>query len=177
MSWGDRLSAKGKILIVSSGNAAINPLVNSFDIILDTLYSYKDKNRESKMTVLLDEVQTFNHHKDSTLVNILSRVRKLDISVILASQDYLNTSLSEVYKYCGTHILFRPLGEECINAVAEYTKLDINVIRTLPDFHCAIMGSIYSEYYKKNIRLSSAIVGETYRPPYVGRYNDINEQL
>ena len=126
------------------------------------------------MAVVLDEVQTLNHQKDSTLVQVLSRGRKLDISVILASQDYLNRSLEAVYKHCGTHILFRPLGEECIRAVAELTKLDINVIRTLPDFCCAIMGAIYSEYSKKNKQLESAVIGETYRPPYVGNYDKNN---
>lgn len=166
LSWGDRLSAKGKVLVISSGNAVANPLVNSFDILLDTLYAFKDKNRDGKMTLILDEVQTFNHGKKSTLVSILSRVRKLDISVILASQDYLNASLSEVYKYCGTHILFRQLGEECVKAVAKFTKLDEDVIRTLPDFHCAVMGDVYSTYYRTNVKLETAILGITYRPSY-----------
>ncbi|MBP7187401.1 MAG: hypothetical protein KBA55_11690 [Ruminococcus sp.] len=166
------LSERGKVLVISAGNATINVDANPFDILFDTLYSFKDKNRNGQMTVVLDEVQTLNHRKDSTLVHILSRVRKLDISVILASQDYLNRSLAAVYKYCGTNILFRPLGEECIKAVAELTKLDINIIRTLPDFHCAVMGSIYSEHFKKNIHLSAAITGVTFRPLYVGSYDD-----
>lgn len=168
--WSNLLSEQGKVIVISVGNATINVDANPFDILIDTLYSFKDKNRDSQMTVVLDEVQMLNHRKDSTLVHILSRVRKLDISVILASQDYLNRSLSAVYKYCGTHILFRPLGEECIKAVAELTKLDINVIRTLPNFCCAIMGSIYSKYNQMNIQLESAVIGETYRPPYVGNY-------
>lgn len=172
--WNKLLSERGKVLVISAGNATIKIGANPFDILFDTLYSFKDKNRDGRITVVLDEVQTLNHRKDSTLVNILSRVRKLDISVILASQDYLNRSLAAVYKYCGTHILFRALGEECIRAVAELTKLDINVIRTLPDFCCAIMGAIYSEHSKRNIQLESAVIGETYRPPYVGNY-DKNE--
>ncbi|MCR5730343.1 MAG: hypothetical protein K6G20_08310 [Ruminococcus sp.] len=77
-----------------------------------------------------------------------------------------------MYRYCGTHILFRPLGEECIKAVAELTKLDVNTIRSLPDFCCAIMGSIYSKYNQKNVQLSSAVMGKTYRPDYVGSYFD-----
>ncbi len=169
--WSNLLTERGKVLVLSAGIATIRPDANPFDILFDTLYSFKDKNRDGRITVVLDEVQTLNHGGNSTLVNILSRVRKLDISVILASQDYLNRSLATVYKYCGTHILFRPLGEECIRAVAELTKLDINIIRTLPDFHCAIMGTAYSEYYKKSIQLKSAIIGETYRPPYVGSYD------
>lgn len=173
--WNKLLSERGKVLVISAGIATIRPDANPFDILFDTLYSFKDKNRDGRITVVLDEVQTLNHGGNSTLVNILSRVRKLDISVILSSQDYLNRSLAAVYKYCGTHIIFRPLGEECIKAVAELTKLDINVIRTLPDFCCAIMGAIYSEHSKRNIQLESAVIGETYRPPYVGNY-DTNEQ-
>lgn len=170
--WDKLLCDRGKVLVVSCGNATINVDANPFDVLFDTLYAYKDKNRDATMTVILDEVQTLNHHKNSTLVNILSRVRKLNLSVILASQDYLNSSLQKVYDYCGTHVLFRPLGEECIKAVAELTKLNANVIRTLPDFYCAIMGSIYSEYSKRNIQLGAAIMGETYRPPYVGNYDN-----
>lgn len=170
--WNKLLCERGKVLVISAGNATINGNANPFDILFDTLYSFKDKNRDGKLTVILDEVQTLNHRSDSTLVNILSRVRKLDISVILASQDYLNRSLAAVYKYCGTHILFRPLGEECIKAVAELTKLNVDVIRTLPDFCCAIMGAIYSEYSKRNIQLKSAVIGKTYRPPYVGSYEN-----
>ncbi|MCR5730793.1 MAG: type IV secretory system conjugative DNA transfer family protein, partial [Ruminococcus sp.] len=158
--WNKLLSERGKVLVISAGNATIKIGANPFDILFDTLYSFKDKNRDGRITVVLDEVQTLNHGGNSTLVNVLSRGRKLDISVILASQDYLNRSLAAVYKYCGTHILFRPLGDECINAVAELTKLDINIIRTLPDFCCAIMGLVYSEHFKKNIQLKSAIVGE-----------------
>ena len=169
--WNNLLTERGKVLVISAGIATIHPGANPFDILFDTLYSFKDKNRDAQMTVVLDEVQTLNHQNDSTLVHILSRARKLDISVILASQDYLNRSLAVVYKYCGTHILFRPLGEECIRTVAELTKLDINVIRTLPDFCCAIMGALYSEYSKKNKQLESAVIGETYRPPYVGSYD------
>ena len=172
--WNKLLSERGKVLVISAGNATINVGANPFDILFDVLYSFKDKNRDGRMTVVIDEVQTLNHQKDSTLVHILSRARKLDISVILASQDYLNSSLAVVYKYCGTHILFRPLGEECIRAVAELTMLDINIIRTLPDFCCAVMGAIYSEHSKRNIQLESAVIGETYRPPYVGNY-DKNE--
>ncbi|SEH86275.1 hypothetical protein SAMN02910265_03089 [Ruminococcus flavefaciens] len=166
--WDKFLSDRGKVFVISSGDATINVEGNPFDVLFDTLYSYKDKHKDGSMTLILDEVQTFNHHKTSTLVNILSRVRKDNISVILASQDFLNASLTMVYKYCGTHILFRPLGEECTKAVAELTKLDINVIRTLPDFNCAVMGSVYSEYFKRNIQLITAIMGESYRPPYVG---------
>ena len=144
-----------------------------FDVVLDSLYSYKDIHRDDKVTIILDEFQTLNRYKGCTLESILSRGRKLNLSAILASQDYTDKKdpIGRFYAYCGTHVFFRPLGEECVKAISELTKLDINVIRTLPDFRCAIMGSIYSEYNKQNIQLKNGILGLTYRPPYVGSYD------
>ncbi|MBR6393367.1 MAG: hypothetical protein IKS13_00915 [Ruminococcus sp.] len=80
-------------------------------------------------------------------------------------------SIGRFYAYCGTHVFFRPLGEECVKVIAELTKLDANIIRTLPVFNCAVLAPIYSEYYQKNIQLKSAIVGERFRPNYVGSYD------
>ena len=173
-TWADRLYAKGKILVISSGNANINEQANPFDVVLDTLYSYKDIHHDDRVTIILDEFQTLNRHRGCTLESILSRGRKLNMSVILASQEYTDKkdSIGRFYAYCGTRVFFRPLGEECVKVIAELTKLDANIIRTLPDFNCAVLGPIYSEYYQKNIQLKSAIVGETYRPPYVGSYDD-----
>ena len=65
--------------------------MNPFDILLDVLYAFKDKNRDGRMAVVLDEVQTLNHRKGSTLVHILSRVRKLDIVDIIP--DYLHVEI------------------------------------------------------------------------------------
>lgn len=167
-NWKEILNKRGKVIVITCGNATANCEVNPFDVILDTLYSYKDQNRDNSVTVVLDEFQTLNRYKGCALEAILSRGRKLNMSVILASQDYTDKkdSIGKFYAYCGTHILFRPLGEERIRAVADLTKLDTSIIRTLPDFCCAITGSIYSKYNKKNIQLISAVMGETYRPSY-----------
>ena len=172
-NWAGRLSARGRILVISSGNANTNEQANPFDVILDALYCYKDIHRDDRVTIIMDEFQTLNRYKGCTLEALLSRGRKLNLSAILASQDYTDKKdpLGRFYAYCGTHVYFRPLGEECVKAIAEITKLDANVIRTLPDFNCAVLGHIYSEYYQKNIQLNSAIVGETYRPDYVGSYD------
>lgn len=172
-SWADRLSAKGKILVISSGKANINEHANPFDVVLDSLYSYKDIHRDEKVTIVMDEFQTLNRYKGCTLEALLSRGRKLNLSAILASQDYSDKKdpIGRFYAYCGTHVFFRPLGEECVKAISELTKLNANVIRMLPDFNCAVLGPIYSEYYQKNIQLHSAIIGETYRPDYVGSYD------
>lgn len=164
--------------MISSGNATINCDANPLDIVLDTLYGFKDKHREARVTIILDEFQTLNHHKDSTLESLLSRARKLNLSAILASQVYSNSenSLGRIYSYCGTRVFFRPM-EKCIDDVTKVTHIDEDIISTLPDFYCAITGAVYSEYYGKNIPLKSAILGKTYRPPEIGSYDeDVEEQ-
>ena len=170
------MSDYGKVIVISCGNATINVEANPFDVVLDSLYCYKDIDRENKLTLVLDEFQTLNCYKGCTLEAILSRGRKLNISAFIASQDYTSEKkgIGRVYAYCGTHFFFRPLGEECIQAVSTISKLDTDVIRTLPDFCCVIMGSVYSEYYHENRQLASGVVGNTYRPPYVGSYDDDN---
>ena len=111
-SWADRLSAKGKILVISSGNANINEYANPFDVVLDSLYSYKNIHREEKVTIIMDEFQTLNRYKGCTLEAIFSRGRMLNLSSILASQDYSDNKdpIGRFYAYCGTHVFFRPLG-------------------------------------------------------------------
>lgn len=174
LTWADRISSNGKILVVSSGNANINAHANPFDVILDTLFSYKDTHRDDKLTIILDEFQTLNRHKGCTLESILSRGRKLNMSVFLASQDYSDAKdpIGRFYAYCGTKVFFRPLGDECVEIVSKVTHLERNVIATLPDFCCAITGFAYSEYFDQNIPLQAGMLGWTYRPPYVGNYDD-----
>ncbi|MGN0575880.1 MAG: hypothetical protein ACI4J2_07600, partial [Ruminococcus sp.] len=110
--WEELLDS-GKIVVISCGNATINVDANPLDIVLDTLYGFKDSHRESKATIILDEVQTLNHYKGCTLESVLSRGRKLNLSVILASQYFSNgvDALSRIYAYCGTFMFFRPMGE------------------------------------------------------------------
>lgn len=176
--WAGLLASGGKIFVISSGNATINCDANPLDIVLDTLYGFKDKHRDAKVTIILDEFQTLNHHKGSTLESLLSRARKLNISAILASQVYSNSedSLGRIYSYCGTRVFFRPM-EKCIDDVTKVTHIDEEIISILPNFYCAITGAVYSEYYGKNISISSAILGKTYRPPEIGSYDeDVEEQ-
>lgn len=81
--WAELLASGGRIVVISSGNATINCDANPLDIVLDTLYGFKDKHREARVTIILDEFQTLNHHKYSTIESLLSRARKLNLSAIL----------------------------------------------------------------------------------------------
>lgn len=174
MKWEEILSSRGRVLVISSGNATTNVDSNPLDVILDSLYSYKDKHRDKSVTIVLDEFQTFNRHNGCTLEAILSRGRKLNFSVILASQDFSNEkdNMGRFYNYCGTKVFFRPLGEKCAELVAKVTHVSNDIISSLPDCKCVIIGTFYSNFYEENIIVKEGICGYTFRPSLVEKNNN-----
>lgn len=96
----------------------------------------------------------------------------MNIAEFLASQKYSNgkDKLGRVYDYCDTKIFFKPM-ESCINAVSEKAHIPIDKLRNFDQGECAIVGPTFSKYFGKNISVSKALLGKTYRPPYVGKYH------
>ena len=172
MSWDEILGMPGKIIVVSSGNATVKTDVNPLDVILDSFYSYKDSHRAGNVTLVLDEIQTMNLNEGAPIDIVLSKGRKLNISAFLASQRYSNGKdrLGRVFDYCDTKLFFTPM-ESCIEAVSAKTHIPVDVLRCFEQGECAFIGLAYSEYQGKNIPVKKAIVGKTYRPPWVGSYD------
>ena len=56
--------------------------------------------------------------------------------------------------------------------VALTTHLSIDELLAFEQGKCAVVGSIYSEHMGKNVPVRKAIVGKTYRPPWVGSYEN-----
>ena len=162
--WDELFSIPGKITVISTGNGTSNVASNPLDVIADSIYSYKDSHRDKKVTIILDEFQTFNRHPGCTLENFFSRGRKLNISVIISSQDYSDEkdNLGRFYAYCGTKIFFRPLSGKCVEKVVKVTHIDQETIETLPVFHFIITGSLYNEKSNENTPLRKGIHGITY---------------
>lgn len=173
MSWEEILGMRGKIVVVSSGNATVKADVNPLDVILDSFYSYKDSHRAGNVTLVLDEIQTMNLSEGAPIDIVLSKGRKLNISAFLASQRYSKGKdrLRKVFDYCDTKFFFNPM-ESCIGAVSEKTRIPVDVLRCFEQGDCACVGPAYSEYYGKNMPVQPAIIGKTYRPPYVGDYDN-----
>lgn len=176
MSWEEILGMRGKIIVVSSGNATVKTDVNPLDVILDSFYSYKDSHREGNVTLVLDEIQTMNLSEGAPIDIVLSKGRKLNISAFLASQRYSNgkNRLGRVFDYCDTKFFFSQM-ESCIAAVSEKTHIPVDKLRFFDQGDCAFVGPAYSKHYGKNIPVRSAITGKTYRPPYVGAYDEKND--
>ena len=148
------------------------------DVIFDSLYSYKDKHRENSLTVIIDEVQKMNLRSNAPLNTLLSLGRKSNISMIIASQRFSKgyDNLGRIEGYCGTKIFCRPM-DNCIDTVSKLTGISEDELQMFEDGYCAVMGSIYSEYYNKNIPMKTAVCGYIYRPPELGEYKDYTEEF
>ena len=174
-TWEQLVAMRGRIIVFSAGNAVVNPDANPLDIVLDIFYSFKDKHRDKNVTLILDEIQRMNIAEGAPIDVILSTGRKLNISVYIATQRYVlgRTDLPRIEEYCGTKIFFQPM-DSCVKSAAITTHLSVDELLSFEQGKCAIVGSLYSEHMGKNVPVRKAIVGQTYRPPYVGDY-DKNE--
>ncbi|MBO5343637.1 MAG: hypothetical protein J6A57_04240 [Ruminococcus sp.] len=170
--WDKLLSERGNILVISTGNATVKADCNPLDMIADHLYSYKDAHRAGNVTLILDEIQTMNLNTGAPIDILMSKGRKLNISAFLASQRYSNgkDKLGRLFDFCGTKIFFSPM-ELCIKAVSEKTHIPIDKLRCFDQGDCAFVGPSYSMYFGKNTPARAALVGRTYRPPYVDSYD------
>ena len=173
--WGNLLAESGKIIVISTGNSTVNADCNPLDMIADHFYSYKDAHRAGNVTLILDEIQTMKLNVGSPIDVLLSKGRKLNISAFLASQRYSNgkDKLGRVFDYCDTKFFFSPM-ESCVEAVSEKTHIPVDKLRCFNQGDCAYIGPSFSKYFGKNTPARVALIGRTYRPPYVGSY-DKNE--
>ena len=172
--WKKILSLRGKIIVISVGNAVTKTDCNALDIVLDSFYSFKDRHRDSNVTLVFDEIQRMNLEEGAALDVILSTGRKLNISAFLATQRYSNNekeNLGRIEGYCGTYYFFSP-KDGCAHVISTKTHLSVDRLNQLEQGEFAYMGPLLSKHHGKNKPLKSAIIGRTYRPCYVGAYDD-----
>ncbi len=167
-TWEELVAMRGKIIVFSRGNAVVDDGANPLDVVLDSFYGFKAKNKGMNVTLILDEVQRMNIVQGSPIDVILSTGRKLNISVYIATQRYVlgRGNLARIEEYCGTKIFLQPM-DSCVKNAAITTHLSVDELLSFEQGKCAVVGSIYSEHMGKNVPVRNAIVGMTYRPPRV----------
>lgn len=173
MKWEEIVNMQGKILILSTGRSANKKNGFILDVILDSLYMFKDKHRKQPITIVVDEIQKMNMREEAPLNTLLSLGRKLNISLLMASQRFSDDDddLGRLEGYCDTKVFGRPM-EGCLAAVSKATGLSEEVLLELEDGFFAITGSIYSKHLKRNKHVKPAVWGELYRLPVLGEYKD-----
>ncbi len=173
MKWEEIVNMQGKILILSTGRSANKKNGFILDVILDSLYMFKDRHRKQPITIVVDEIQKMNMREEAPLNTLLSLGRKLNISLLMASQRFSDDDddLGRLEGYCDTKVFGRPM-EGCLAAVSKATGLAEEVLLELEDGFFAITGPIYSKHLKRNKHVKPAVWGELYRLPELGEYKD-----
>lgn len=151
--WGEFLSSQAPIVVVSAGSDGIRKTAQLFDLLMADLYFYKQHERESRFTVILDEIEDLCLDRDGPLSMILRKAGKLRLSLVLASQEYSieKDLLGKLIGNCDTHIFFRPKDAN-LRDISKILGCEISRLANLSQGECAAVGSFFSKRKKKNCR-------------------------
>lgn len=159
--WDKLFDSESGIVVISTSRDGIRkkaPLVN---MLLADLYEFKQHHRDSRVTVILDEMEDLNLEKDGPLNTILRKGAKHRLSMMLASQEYSveKDKLGKLIGNCAFHVFFRPKGAN-IADIAKHIGIDKSVLASLEQGQCVVDGPLFNKIACKNKQ--KTVVGWTY---------------
>ncbi len=160
-NWGEFLNSQKKIVVLSTSADGIRKNSQIIDMMLASLYEYKQHDRDPRYTVILDEIEDLCLEKDGPISTILRKGGKHRLSMLLASQEFSveKDKLGKIIGNCGTLVFFRPKT----NNIADISKLigiDKTVLASLEQGQCVIHGPLYTKHEGRN--KSVTLIGRTY---------------
>ncbi|MBR3419571.1 MAG: hypothetical protein IKG82_12840 [Oscillospiraceae bacterium] len=157
--WSDL--PKDRIIVLSVGEDGIRKSSRMFDILLASLYAYKQHHRKERMTVILDELTDLNLGRNGPIDIILRKAGKLRLSMILASQRFSaeNDYLGKIIGNCAIKVFFHPMDCD-LAVIAKNYKLDKSQLANLEQGFCYAVGPFFNNQRQKNCW--AIIKGRTY---------------
>ncbi|GEM_PF-1949725 len=158
-SWGDL--PQDKIIVISTGADGIRKSGRLFDILLASLYAFKQYNRRKRMTVVLDELVDLNLEHNGPINTILRKGGKLHLSMLIASQRFSaeDDRLGGIIGNCSIKVFFRPMDND-LTEIAKHYKIDKFQLASLKQGECIAVGPFYSQNRKHNCQ--TIICGRTF---------------
>ena len=159
--WDKFLESESGIVVISTscdGTRKKAPLVN---MLLADLYDFKQHHRDSRVTVILDEIEDLNLEKDGPINTILRKGAKHRLSMMLASQEYSveKDKLGKLIGNCAFHVFFRPKDAN-IADIAKHIGVEKSVLASLEQGQCVVDGPLFNKIAGKNKQ--KTVVGWTY---------------
>ena len=160
-SWGEFLATQKPIVVISTAADGIRKSGQHIDMLLASLYAYKQYDRKPRYTVVLDELEDLCLEKDGPISTILRKGGKHRLSMLLSSQEYSadNDKLGKLIGNCGMQVFFHPKDAN-LSDVAKFTGVDRAVLANLEQGECVAVGGFYSRSKQKNTH--TTLVGKTY---------------
>lgn len=152
-NWKEFVEVQDKrIIVISTGkdNTGKNSAV--IDVLLESLYQYKQMFPSLHYTVILDEVQKLYLHENGTINNLLCTSGKHGLSLIIASQNFPipKTPFGEIAGNCGRIRGYCPEVDD-ITCYSAFFKCDEADAASLERGFCYEYGDFYSRYRCKNV--------------------------
>jgi len=150
-SWGDFLDSKAKITVISTSADGIRKSSQLVDMMLSSLYAYKQYQRNARWTVILDEIEDLCLEKDGPISTILRKGGKHGLSMLLASQEFSvdKDKLGKLIGNCGILAFFRPKDAD-IGIVSKHIGFDRAVLAGLEQGELVAVGGFRSRSRGKN---------------------------
>ncbi len=131
-SWDDFLGSKAKITVISTSADGIRKSSQLVDMMLSSLYAYKQHHRKARWTVILDEIEDLCLEKDGPISTILRKGGKNGLSMLLASQEFSaeKDKLGKLIGNCGILAFFRPKDAD-LSIVAKHIGFEKQYLQVL----------------------------------------------
>ena len=158
---GEFLDSQGKIVVISTAADGIRKGSTLIDMLLASIYEYKQYHHEVQYTVILDEIDDMCLEKDGPISTILRKGSKHRIYMIISSQEYSvdKDKLGKLIGNCGYHVFFCPKDEN-LDDIAKHIGVDRTKLAGLEQGHCIIKGNFYDKFKEKN--KPATLCGMTY---------------
>lgn len=161
-TWGEFLTTKKNIVIISAGSDGLAKDSHLTDMLLASLYSYKQFNPDKRITVIIDECQNLYLDTNGPIDIMLRKGGKHGIRMLLASQEFsfLKDKLGKIIGNCGTLVFFRPKVDNLAD-IAKLTGVDKAILADLEQGQCVVYGFIFEKSKGKNKQFT--LIGFTYK--------------
>ena len=142
------------------------------DMMLSSLYAYKQYQRNARWTVILDEIEDLCLEKDGPISTILRKGSKHGLSMLLASQEFSvdKDKLGKLIGNCGILAFFRPKDAD-IGIVSKHIGFDRAVLAGLEQGELVAVGGFRSRSKGKNC--TAKLMG---RSCLCENYHDLNAE-
>ena len=152
-NWSEFAKAQGKpIMVISTGADGVGKGSEIIDILLESLYGYKQCHPYEKYTVVIDEAQDLYLHEKGAVNTLLRKGGKHGVTMLLASQSYPDptTPFGKVVGNCGRVRGYRSKGDD-LARYADRFGCDKYEADSLQKGNCFDNGPFWSRYRKENI--------------------------
>lgn len=152
-NWGELLKEQGKpIVVISTGADSVGKGSEIIDMMLESIYSYKQCHPYERYTVIIDEVQDLYLHEKGAVNVLLRKGGKHGVTMLLASQSFPDPKIQfgRIVGNCGRLRSYHPKADD-LKRTADYFNCDKNEIDFLKQGECLDKGPFWSRYRRENV--------------------------